>query len=66
MIVIVLRGGSVKKLLALQELPKYSKLQEITLYKYVRAGKKIQGAKTARRWRFDKEQIDDFLEVKKD
>ena len=48
------------KLLTAKELAKYLKLTEVTIYKYVHEGK-IPGAKIASRWRFDKDQIDDFF-----
>ena len=52
-----------EKLLTLQEVAKYLKLTDVTVYKYVHEGK-IPGVKVASRWRFDKDRIDDFLKSK--
>ena len=57
--------GSLEQLLTLQEVAKYLKLTEVTVYKYVREGK-IPGVKVASRWRFDKDRIDDLLKSKEE
>lgn len=54
-----------EQLLTLQEVAKYLKLTEVTVYKYVHEGK-IPGVKVASRWRFDKDRIDDFLKSKEE
>jgi len=48
------------ELLTAKELAEYLKLTEITIYKYVNEGK-IPGFKIGSRWRFDKDQIDEWL-----
>ena len=48
------------KILTTKELAEYLKLTEVTIYKYANEGK-IPGFKIGSRWRFDKDQIDNFL-----
>ena len=48
------------KLMTAKELSKYLKLNEITIYKYVQEGK-IPGFKIGSQWRFDRDEIDEFL-----
>jgi excisionase family DNA binding protein len=48
------------KLMTAKELSKYLKLNEITIYKYLQEGK-LPGFKIGSQWRFDRDEIDDFL-----
>ena len=48
------------QILTTKELADYLKLTIVTIYKYVKEGK-IPGHKIGKRWRFDKEQIDNLL-----
>ena len=50
------------KLLTSKKLAEYLKLTEVTIYKYANEGK-IPGLKIGNRWRFDKDKIDDLLEL---
>jgi excisionase family DNA binding protein len=48
------------QILTTKELADYLKLTVVTIYKYVKAGK-IPGYRIGKRWRFDKDQIDNLL-----
>jgi PTS system nitrogen regulatory IIA component len=55
----------VGQVLTTQELAKYLKLTEVTIYKYAKEGK-IPGRRIGSRWRFDKDQIDGVLKSKEE
>ncbi len=48
------------QLLTVKELAKYLKLTEVTICKYARESK-IPTLRVGRRWRFDKDKIDELL-----
>ena len=54
------RDCTMGQILTAKELAKYLKLTEVTIYKYVKEGK-IPARRIGSRWRFDKNQIDEFL-----
>jgi excisionase family DNA binding protein len=55
----------VGQILTTRELSEYLKLTEVTIYKYATEGK-IPGFKVGSRWRFDKDQVDEFLKSKEE
>jgi len=55
----------VGQILTTKELCEYLKLTEVTIYKYAKEGK-IPGFRVGSRWRFDKDQIDEFLKSKEE
>jgi excisionase family DNA binding protein len=50
----------VGQVLTAQELAKYLKLTEVTIYKYAKEGK-IPACRVGSRWRFDKDKVDELL-----
>ena len=50
------------EILTTKELAAYLQLTEVTIYKYVNEGI-IPGCRVGKRWRFDKEQIDNLMET---
>ena len=50
------------EILTTKELAEYLKLTTVTIYKYASEGK-IPGFKIGSRWRFDKDKIDELMEI---
>ena len=53
------------QILTTKELADYLNLTEVTIYKYLKEGK-IPGHRIGKSWRFDKDQIDNFLKREED
>ena len=53
------------QILTTKELADYLQLTEVTIYKYVNEGI-IPGHRVGKRWRFDKDQIDNLMETEEE